>query len=260
VLTPAMRSFRIAIDYFEIEVEDAITPANLGFTLDGCELARDPYFCAQISGTLLDPNDPLGGFADIVAVTPVAMNLSAYASRGLDLSADWVRDFDFGTLSTRVLASRMIEQLVQPSAASPLLRDVSGVTGRHYSGFDWQPAADWAAQWIGTFSRGPFRVTAQMRYVSDGRKDYERTGPDEGGFDADAPNSIDDNRMPSYTLLALAGSYSFVRRGTRIELSGAVQNLPDKEPPLSGLGIAGTNPVFYDTVGRTYRIGVSASF
>jgi hypothetical protein len=29
---------------------------------------------------------------------------------------------------------------------------------------------------------------------------------------------------------------------------------------LSGLGIAGTNPVFFDTVGRNYRVGIRASF
>jgi outer membrane receptor protein involved in Fe transport len=260
VLAPPKRSVRLAVDYFRIDIADAITPAASYVPLDGCYLASDPFFCAQISGTLLDAADPLGGFSDIVQVSPVAMNLRSYQTRGIDVSADWQRGYRFGTIATRVLASRMIEQLVQPSASSALLRDVSGVTGRLSNGVDWEAAPDWTAQWITSFARDSWRVTTHARYVSAGRKDWDRRGPGQAGYDPNAQFSIDGNRMPSHVVWGLSGSYALGVRAMQVELFGAVENLLDEDPPLSGLGVGGTNPVLFDTVGRNFRVGVRASF
>jgi outer membrane receptor protein involved in Fe transport len=66
--------------------------------------------------------------------------------------------------------------------------------------------------------------------------------------------------MPSYVVWRFAGSYALPVRGTTIELFGAVHNVFDRDPPLSGLGVAGTNPVFFDTIGRSYRFGFRAEF
>jgi outer membrane receptor protein involved in Fe transport len=260
VLTPQGTSIRFALDYYDIRIADAITPAATALAIDTCYLARDPFFCSQIEGTLLDPNDPLGGFADIVNVTPVALNLRSYETRGFDLSADWRRNFGFGTVATRLLASRMLDQLVQPTTSSASLRDISGATGRPGGSSDWEPAANWAAQWITTLSRNSWRFTTQARYVSSGVKDPDRLGAEQRGYDENAAGGIDDNRMPSYLVWGLAGSYELPVRGTTLELFGAVQNVFDKDPPLSGLGVAGTNPVFFDTIGRSYRIGIRAAF
>ncbi len=260
VLTPPQKDFRLALDYFEIQIEDAITAATTGLPVETCYASRDPFFCSQIEGTLADPNDPLGGFTDIVKVTSIALNLRSFETRGVDVSVDWRHSYPFGALATRFLASRMLEQLVQPSATSPLLRDISGVTGRPGGSTDSQPAAHWMAQWITSFSRRGWQVTTQLRYVSSGLKDQDRLGPGQDGYDVDAAGSIDDNTMPSSIVLALAGSYDFSVRGMPFAVFGSVQNALDKEPPLSGLGIAGTNPVFFDTVGRNYRVGIRASF
>ena len=260
VLTSPETAARLAVDFFEIEIEDAITPANWFYTTDRCYDARDPEFCSLIEGPLLDPGDPLGGFARIDVVSSKALNQRYYRTRGVDLSFDWVRELGPGTLSTRVMASHMIEQLVQPSATSPLLEDIAGVTGTLGEGADWEPAADWAAQWVTTFDDGPLSVTLQARYVSDGKKHATRRGPQDEGFDPNAADSIDDNRVPSYVIWGASGAWAFDWYGTRIELFGGVQNLFDKDPPLIGSGIGGTNPVFFDTVGRRYRLGLRVNF
>jgi iron complex outermembrane receptor protein len=260
VVTPERSAVRFAIDHYDIRIADAITPAATGFAVDTCYRARDPFFCSQIEGVLLDPSNPLGGFADIVRVTPVALNLRSYESRGIDVSADWRGSFGFGTMTTRLLASRMLDQLVQPSTSSATLRDISGVTGRPGGSSDWEPAASWSAQWITTLARGDWRLTTHARYVSSGLKDFDRIGPGQPGYDPNAPNSIDDNDMPSYVVWGLASSYDISTRGANLELFAALQNLFDKDPPLSGLGVGGTNPVFFDTIGRSYRIGIRAAF
>jgi len=53
-----------------------------------------------------------------------------------------------------------------------------------------------------------------------------------------------------------------------LQLFGVVDNLFNKQPPFAsgasafGLsnGNGGTNPVFYDTLGRMYRVGVRMTF
>lgn len=137
----------------------------------------------------------------------------------------------------------MIEQLVQPSPTSPQLRDIAAVTGTPGEGADWKPAADWTARWLTTFDTRPPSTTVQARYVSEGRKH--------------APESIDDNRVPRHILWGVSGAWAFDVdvRDTRVK-----QNLLDEDPPLTGSGVGGTHPVFVDTVGRRYRVGLRASF
>jgi iron complex outermembrane receptor protein len=260
VLMPETMKFRLAVDYFDIGISDAISPANLQLTMDGCYLARDPYFCGQIEGTLLDPDDPLGGFSRIEKASPEALNLRAYESRGIDISADWHATYRFGTLSSRLMATRTIEQLVQPSSRTPQLIDISGVTGSPGAAADWEPAPDWAAQWITTYRRGAVGMTAHARYVSAGKKFATRVGPQDPGYDPNAEDSIDDNRVPGYIVWSLGASYDFGSADRRAELFGMIHNVFDKEPPLIGNGLAGTNPVLFDTIGRNFRLGLRVEF
>ncbi len=260
VVTWTERNLRLAVDYFRIEISDAISPANLQLTMDGCYLERDPFFCGQIQGPLLDPNDSLGGFARIEKISPEALNLTAYESRGVDISADWRGSFAFGALSSRLMASRTIAQLVQPSSRTPRLIDIAGVTGWPGTSADWEPAPAWAAQWTTTLRRAAFGVTAHARYVSAGNKHATRRGPQDEGYDPSSADSIDDNRVPSSLIWSLGGHYDLAFGGNRLQIFGTVHNVLDRTPPLIGSGLAGTNPVLFDTIGRSYRIGVRAEF
>ena len=51
-----------------------------------------------------------------------------------------------------------------------------------------------------------------------------------------------------------------------MQLWGSINNLTDKDPPVTGggvgfsPGIGGTNPIFYDTAGRFLRVGLRMNF
>jgi iron complex outermembrane receptor protein len=45
-----------------------------------------------------------------------------------------------------------------------------------------------------------------------------------------------------------------------MQLFGTVNNVFDKDPPFAQGGTGGTNPVFFDTIGRAYRAGLRVSF
>ncbi len=259
-VAPPSRAYRFAADYYDISISDAITPASAALALDGCYETRDPAFCGQIEGTLFDPTDPARGFSDVTRVTPVAMNLRSYRSKGVDLSGEWVGQLPLGTLTTRLVASHNIEQSIQPTATSTALQNITGVTAHLEGGPDWQPAADWSAEWATTYGIGSLGVTVAARFVSRGKKDATLVGPDDRAYDPAAADSIDDNHVPGYVVWRVGASYSFEFPHDKIQVFGQIGNVFNKAPPLIGNGIAGTNPIFFDTVGRTYEFGLRANF
>lgn len=251
---------KLAVDYYQINIENAITPASWSHTINQCHMEQDPEYCALIEGELLDPANAVGGFARIDKVSSTSLNQLRYETQGVDVAANWTHAAEAGTISMRLMASHMMRQLVQPSATSSALRDIAGVTGSPFGGFDWEAAPDWSAQWFTTLDRGPLSVTLQSRYVSDGIKDAARIGPSEPGYEPRSANSIDNNDVPSYVVWGLTSSWDFEVLGLQAQLFGGVQNLFDRDPPLSGTGIGGTNPVLFDTIGRRYRLGVRMGF
>ena len=165
----------------------------------------------------------------------------------------------------------MIDQLYQPVPGQPF-RQLVGQTGTANSFLsDNQPAPEWQSTLSATFNHGPLSITGQLRYVSDGSVNYLGITCPAGSTSATcvAPaggNTYDLNSVSSYTLANLSGSYSFDNMfGTKtLQIFGAISNLFDKDPPLaagaSPNGNGGTNPVFFDTMGRSYRLGLRVAF
>ncbi|MEY4642728.1 MAG: hypothetical protein RLZZ227_2722, partial [Pseudomonadota bacterium] len=116
------------------------------------------------------------------------------------------------------------------------------------------------AQLITSWMRGPYTITTQGRWVKEGDVYADRFGPNDSNYNVDRPNSISDNALPNYFVWSLTGTYDFTVAETEMSVFGTVNNLFDKDPPLSGVGTGGTSPTFYDTVGRNYRVGLRATF
>jgi len=262
VITPDALNMRFAVDYFNIEIEDAITPANSGLVLDGC-FEGVLAFCQQITGTPFDANDLTKGFQTIDAITPTARNFRGYEASGFDVSADWVGEFSFGTISSRLIGTRMLEQLIQPTENNPqLIRNIAGTVG-NTNGFlaDWSSAPGWNAQWINTYINGPLSITTQARFVKSGQLWADRIGPEDTGYDAGNPQSVFSNRTPNYVIWSLNGAYSFTMANVDMQLFANVNNLFDKAPPLMGTGTGGNaSPVYFDPIGRSFRVGLRATF
>ncbi len=271
VLSPAKISgFQFAIDAFDIQIEDAIQQANIRRVLDGCQISNLPEFCSllvpDVPGVYTyDPSTNMG----IDSIRALSFNGSGYSYRGLDLSGTYMVDLDSGnSLDFRLIATHMLEQKFQPTPGQPFV-DVVGQTGTSNSFLsDYQPSADWVANLSTTYARGPFTLTGQIRYVSNGIMNYYGITPEDAGYATAAPPlvTMSTNNVPSYETVTLAASYSFEKRGPALEVFGSVYNLFDKDPPIaagSGFGgnsNGGTNAVFFDLPGRAYRIGVRMNF
>ena len=111
-------------------------------------------------------------------------------------------------------------------------------------------------------------LTGQVRYVSSGILNYYGVTPSDPGYPLSAPYvTMSTNAVGSYDVVNLSGSYNFnLNGGTQMQVFATVNNLTDKNPPIaagSGFGgnaNGGTNPVFYDALGRAFRVGLRLTF
>jgi outer membrane receptor protein involved in Fe transport len=81
---------------------------------------------------------------------------------------------------------------------------------------------------------------------------------------------LDVNRVPSYQVFTLSSSYEFGNIGPMktLQVYGVIDNVLNKDPPIAVGGGAfgasnangGTNAIFFDTLGRTFKVGLRTSF
>jgi outer membrane receptor protein involved in Fe transport len=292
VIQPQETNIRIAVDYFTIDLDNAISPANLSITIQGCYAGIQSY-CDQITAGVTTPwqnpsldhnNQPTPGpgpkdtipcpatcYTNIDAYYAQTFNAGLYEVRGIDYSFDWLRQMENGSLFVRLLATRTLEQSVS-LIRNPLINvvptNIAGIVGNTTEFLsDWASAPDLTGNVTATWTRGPFSLTGQLRYVDDGKVTSDMVGPDDPSYNPTALNSVTFNQLDAYEVFNLTGSYDFAGfGGNDMQFWGTISNLTDEEPLLFGGSdflpstIGGTNPVFYNTVGREYRVGLRMNF
>ena len=112
-----------------------------------------------------------------------------------------------------------------------------------------------------TYANGPFSTTLTGRYISDGIFNALWMGPDDPNYAVTKPLTVNDNTVGSALYLNMNGSYNFtVLNDNSLQLFASITNLANKEPPSAPSATYPTNPVFFDQIGRTYRVGVRFSY
>ncbi|HEY4215289.1 MAG TPA: TonB-dependent receptor [Steroidobacteraceae bacterium] len=285
VLSPkgAWSGFQFAIDYFKINIKAAIEQAQIQGVYGGCQLQNIASDCALIQfgpGTYheqvggADVINPANGqpyiFRDIVNVRAQSFNGAHYTFKGLDFTGSWVADLGPGSLTLRLLAEHMMDQIFQSGPGAAPINIVGQVGSSNSFLSDNQPTAKWTGSLTGTYAQGPWSVTSQMRFVSSGIIDYN--APDGIVQPAATPPVYRYNvtTVPSYEIFSLGGNYNFTNLGpvSNLQLFLQVDNLFDKKPPFaSGAGAfgisnanGGTNTIFYDALGRMFRAGFRMNF
>jgi len=237
-------SFNLAVDYWTIRIEDAITnvggnAANAQCNLSGgtstiCSfIIRDPVTKAII-GTRTSP-----------------FNLAAQKTNGFDIEAsykvpieNWLGD-NAGALSLRVLAGYTSQNVT----ISPL---VSGVDNSGNEAGGSQP--HWRATYAATYLNGPWTADLQVRYI--GELTWDRTKV--LGVDTDFDHVAD----RAYLDGQVSWSPPWGKGAQKYFLN--VQNILDRKPPFApstgGATPLPTDPNLYDQVGRYFRVGVKLRY
>lgn len=243
ILQPAegwASGLRFSADFYDIQVDDYIgTPGGAQNIVDRCFSFQDPLTCPLIT---FGPNNSLA------EIRNVNVNLQWLKSRGVDLELAYTLPITNipGDISVRLLATRVLEN------ATNLFGTVTDRAGETGGG----GVPEWLANAYLTYANGPLSMTLSGRYISDGIFNALWTGPDSPNYSVTRPLTINDNTVGSAFYLNLNGSYNMTIMDQSVQLFASVTNLADREPPSAPSATYPTNPVYFDQIGRTYRVGV----
>ncbi|HEX6993783.1 MAG TPA: TonB-dependent receptor plug domain-containing protein [Gammaproteobacteria bacterium] len=291
VITPGGigSGLQFAADYVETYIKGGISYAtgsdpenedNLPYTIFRCYVYDDPYYCGLIEfgpPTLEEPNNPR---SDILSITTTQENSEAFWTKAIDLSASYRKQLRRGgSYSIRLLGTYTIEQMVctDTTRVSPTetrcneRQDVVGQTGGLYSGgnvfANYTATPEWSANLYGTYRKGPFSVTAQARYIGEGKVSTLWVGPEDPRWGPELWYTMDINTLPSWTTWNATFNYDFAQsrfapsRFQSFRVGLVVDNVFDRQPDFwSGGSIGGINQRFFSGMGRSYRLNLNMEF
>ncbi len=231
----------ISIDYYNIEIENAIASTPVQTIVNNCyDLEAGNDFCNFITrGT------PAVNPGRIVSFDQVPGNLQSFSTSGVDFGARYTlnpadlgieRDIGSFTFTLNGSYLESLEAVVAPNAP---VRDDKGVEG----------APEWQANFDLVWTRGPLSVNYGYSW-----------------FDATSRvsnvtlNTQPDNLPAEWLFYDERSVHDLQARfevNETISVYGGVNNLTDQEPQPIGFGDA-SYPV--SSLGRFYYIGVNASF
>ena len=255
VWTPrSITGLSVTLDYYDIEITDAITTISADYILGLCMDTGDPFYCGLIhrnaQGSLWTTRD---GYIDATL-----QNIGALSAEGVDLNVNYLIGLGgAGFLATDLMGSYMLENGLQDDIFN---FDCSGYYGETCG----QPRAQWRhrfrATWESTFR---LNLSLAWRYLGGVEIDAASPNPYLGNPD-DMEfwriNGID--KIRPYSWFDLAASYTF-RSGVKLTLG--VNNILDEEPPLlpwprPGVPFGMNFNANYDPLGRYIFSSVQFSF
>lgn len=267
VLSPrVIPGLRLSVDYFDIDIADAISSYAAQNVLDSClaeiNAGAAGFFCSFVtrSGT--------GTSTVVSAIGTPLLNIAGFRAKGYDFEVGYRFDLFGGSWNTRLFGT-YTEDLIADDGlgVAPIFNaagviqtfgsvvdragQVGGFTSSSITGATSQPSL--ILNGSISYSRDNWSVTLQQRYVGGGLVDASLVGPDSAFFNAASPISIGDNTIEGRTYTNISGSYQI---NDQIEVYGVVNNLTNEQPPFAYTSYAG----FYDKVGRTVKVGMRVAF
>jgi outer membrane receptor protein involved in Fe transport len=234
--------FSFSIDYYDIQIQDAIAQLGTQEILDRCYLQGAQDICALISRNEV-------GVPFIRSIFNVFINISETVTSGVDIEASYRRPMRiFG--GDESIAIRFFANYLEEVSSAFV-----GVAPLNEAGELDYP--EWLATASFTYNNGPFRFNWQTRFRDETVREMLYTE----GID------IENNSVSGRTYTNLNMSYDIDWGDNTGQVYFYVGNLFDKDPALVASGVGGTsgqvsytdNGVF-DTLGRTYSLGVSFQF
>ena len=253
VFTPESFPVTVALDYYQIEIENAITQVSEQNVINACyNSERDPngQFCSLISRSTL--NGSLSG-GNTVGVDVSLINAARQDASGIDLSVEYGLEIgDFGTLDFNFVGVHIIEN-EQQDAEFFRANDCVGLAGNTCTAPDPEFRFVQNTRW----SNGPWTVNLRWQYLSEITNDSIE-------LDGTSPTAFGRPTFGSFSYFDLAALYNV---NENLTVRAGVYNLLDKEPPIVGNDYGGTlensgntYPATYDPIGRYFNVGFNASF
>lgn len=245
---PALRGFGASIDYWSVNIKDAIQELQAQDVIDACYYEIDLSACPRVER---------GSDGNITFVRSAPLNLAKYDARGVDLELSYRMTVGAGELSLRSLTTFYL-QAVQESPFSPRI-DMAG-SNSFSSGATTNSLPNWKQNFTAAYKMDRLSFSVTARGFDDGV--FNNTNGMYVVCQSDCPPvsggnpTINYNSMPGRFYLDANVNYEldFGRSASSASLFFSVRNALDRDPP--GLTAGGNMAIAYDVLGRVYRAGI----
>jgi iron complex outermembrane recepter protein len=234
VLAPAHGNFSFTVDYFKIDIDNAITAFGAQAVLNNCYLLGVDLFCKKIKR---------GTDGQLVSIDSTDSNIAVYGVKGFDVGASYrLRNVVPGTLTFGYNANIVQDLSIQVGPGAPTFEcagkfgPTCGLeTNRAQHKYSHRLNALWAVN--------NWSAQATWRHV--------------GAVSDDATTVYTVERINAQNYLDLAGSFKF---GKNLKFIFGIDNVADRKPPqvFTQQTFGNTLPISYDVVGR--RVGASVMY
>jgi outer membrane receptor protein involved in Fe transport len=250
VITPSMiENLSVSIDYFDIEVSDAIGSVPAQTSYDRCLTTGDPAFCANVTrdtaGTLHLLNEaPDGGLSGL---SQQNVNVSTFATEGVDLNVTYMLDLnDMGSINFDYAATFLDTNY---SVAIP--GDDKVECAGAYAGPCGLPAPEYNHRFLATWMT-PYDVNVSATWRHIGETDL---------YGLDDPQGYLEDSMEERNYLDVAATYDY---SENVQIRVGANNILGDDAPVTtsagtGTGNNNTYPGLFDV--STYLFaGVTVKF
>jgi iron complex outermembrane receptor protein len=255
---PLWSEIQLSLDWYRIEIEDAIETVEFETALDLCfdadvnpDFSNSSLWCGYFS------RDPVTG--EIADVTAILSNIDGFKVSGIDLQLDWQVPAGPGTVGFNAVVSWMDYFEYQQPPGLPTFNKVGHAGGiyygRHWGIGDARPEWKWIVNL--QYAWSSFVLGTRWNHV-DGVRDLYELFSDVYEWE-DPFKSVP---VPSYDYFSAFLSYSAAKGALDgLSLNVGVENLTDEDPPLmhSGPG-PNTDASQYDVLGRRYYARINYRF
>ena len=236
-----LENFRAAVDYYDIELDDAIAITPRNTVLNRCFSVSPGDFDSTCGGQAR--RDTVPGAGALVGVDSASSNENIFDTQGLDIELGYNMDIGPGNLDASIFWNHLFDWDeigifdgdLDENAGEILTPDNRAVGHAAYSWGAWQ------AYW-------------RFRYWDRSKDSNTPLLQNENGGVLGNPLAPSINEVPSYVYNDLSLGWSEGPYSVTV----GVNNVGDKQPPLltqtSQYGITGVNtaPEAYDTIGRQW--------
>lgn len=267
VLTPGfLPGFTASVDYFNIDISQAIGGIGSDTILAACTATADPFFCGLIN------RDPSGSLWRSAAgfTTNVTQNIGGFSTSGIDAQVNYSTEIgDVGTLTFNFLGTYLDELVTDTGVGIPGLDQTFDCVGL-YGNVCGSPNPEWRHQArVGFNFRNGIGTSLRWRHFSSVTLDAldtntnlnnpSGTGPAPGGVARPGAAGFDAVNFFDLTFTFDAGdNFNFVL---------GANNVLDKAPPTTGSQACPAGPCngnvyaqTYDALGRYIFAGVTLDF
>jgi outer membrane receptor protein involved in Fe transport len=239
VVTPT-DNFSLSLDYFSIEIEDAVAAFGGGTN----NILATCYDTANVAGGLGGDfcnavNRRADGTIDFVQTA--SQNVASITLEGFDLAMNYELELDAGKVSVDYLGTVTEKSDFLPFTGGDTITcagEFGADCGEPITEYKHRISLRWAMD----------DLTAQLlwRYVGEVNDD-----------DDDSDYTVE--TISSFNYFDASASYNF---SDNYRVTAGIDNLFDKKPPVIGDNDsqANTYPATYDVYGRTYFVNFSATF